>query len=72
MSKDDVIKMSGVVTEVLRNTMYRVQIENIPQTILASLNGRMRQHGIRVICGDRVEMEFSVYDLTRGRIVKRY
>ena len=71
MSKEDVIKMEGVVAEVLPNTMYRVQIENFEKLILANLSGRMRQNNIKVLAGDAVEMEFSPYDLTRGRIVRR-
>ena len=71
MSKDDVIKMEGVISEVLRNTQYRVQLENFEKPILASLSGRMRQNNIKVLTGDTVEIEFSPYDLTRGRIVRR-
>ena len=72
MSKEDVIKMTGVVTEVLRNTTYRIKLENINEPVLATLNGRMRQFGIRVLLGDHVEIEFSPYDVTRGRIVRRH
>ena len=71
MSKDDVIKMEGVISEVLRNTQYRVQLENFEKPVLASLSGRMRQNNIKVLTGDIVELEFSPYDLTRGRIVRR-
>ena len=71
MSKDDVIKMEGVISEVLRNTQYRVQIENFEKPILASLSGRMRQNNIKVLAGDTVELEFSPYDLSRGRITRR-
>ena len=63
--------MEGVIAEVLRNTTYRVQIENFEKTVLATLNGRMRQNNIKVLAGDVVELEFSPYDLTRGRIVRR-
>jgi len=63
--------MEGVVAEVLRNTTYRIKIANFEKTILATLNGRMRQNNIKVLAGDTVEMEFSPYDLTRGRIVRR-
>jgi translation initiation factor IF-1 len=63
--------MEGVIEEVLRNTTYRVKIENFTQPVLATLNGRMRQHNIRVLAGDTVELEFSPYDLTRGRITRR-
>ncbi len=63
--------MEGVIEEVLPNTMYRVRIENFDRTVLASLNGRMRLHNIKVLGGDVVELEFSPYDLTRGRITRR-
>ena len=71
MSKEDVIKMEGVVAEVLPNTMYRVQMENFEKPVLANLSGRMRQNNIKVLQGDVVELEFSPYDLTRGRITRR-
>lgn len=71
MSKEEVIKMEGVIQEVLPNTTYRVQIENFEKPVLANLNGRMRQHNIKVLLGDTVELEFSPYDLTRGRITRR-
>jgi len=71
MSKEDVIKMEGIIEEVLPNTMYRVRIENFDKTVLASLNGRMRMNNIKVLGGDVVELEFSPYDLTRGRITRR-
>jgi translation initiation factor IF-1 len=71
MSKEDVIRMEGVIAEVLPNTMYRVKIENFERPVLASLSGRMRQHNIKVLMGDHVELEFSPYDLTRGRITRR-
>lgn len=71
MAKEDVIKMEGVVAEVLPNTMYRVQIENFEKPVLANLSGRMRQNNIKVLAGDAVELEFSPYDLARGRITRR-
>ena len=71
MAKEDVIKMEGVIQEVLPNTMYRVKIENFEKPVLANLNGRMRMHNIKVLAGDTVELEFSPYDLTRGRITRR-
>lgn len=71
MSKEDTIKMEGVIDEVLPNTTYRVCIENFEKPVLASLNGRMRMNNIKVLAGDIVELEFSPYDLTRGRITRR-
>ena len=63
--------MEGVIVEALRNTTYRVQIENFEAPILATLNGRMRQNNIKVLAGDVVELEFTPYDLSRGRITRR-
>ena len=71
MAKEEAIEMEGVVEEVLPNTTYRIRIANFERTVLASLNGRMRQHNIKVLAGDTVELEFSPYDLTRGRITRR-
>jgi translation initiation factor IF-1 len=71
LAKEDVIKMEGVIEEVLPNTSYRVRIENFEKTVLATLNGRMRMNNIKVLGGDVVELEFSPYDLTRGRITRR-
>ena len=71
MGKEETIKMEGVIQEVLPNTTYRVKIENFERPVLASLNGRMRQNNIKVLMGDVVELEFSPYDLTRGRITRR-
>ena len=63
--------MEGVVAEVLPNAMFRIKVENFEKPILANLSGRMRQNSIKVLMGDTVEMEFSPYDLTRGRIIRR-
>jgi translation initiation factor IF-1 len=71
LAKEDVIKMEGVIAEVLPNTMYRVQIDQFEKPILANLNGRMRMNNIKVLEGDVVELEFSPYDLSRGRITRR-
>jgi translation initiation factor IF-1 len=71
LSKEDVIKMEGVVAEVLPNTQFRVQMENFERPVLANLSGRMRQNNIKVLIGDVVELEFSPYDLNRGRITRR-
>jgi translation initiation factor IF-1 len=70
VSKEDVIKMSGVVDECLPNAMFRVILEN-NHKIIATLGGRMRQHNIRILTGDSVEVEMSTYDLNRGRVVYR-
>jgi translation initiation factor IF-1 len=71
MAKEETVKMIGVVDEVLPNTMFRVRIENFENPVLATISGRMRQHNIKVLAGDAVELEFSPYDLTRGRITRR-
>jgi translation initiation factor IF-1 len=71
LAKEDVIKMEGVIAEVLPNTMYRVQMQGFEKPVLANLSGRMRQNNIKVLQGDVVELEFSPYDLARGRITRR-
>lgn len=70
MAKDDVIKINGQVEECLPNAMFRVVLEN-GHKILATLGGKMRQHNIRILLGDNVDVELSTYDLTKGRIVYR-
>ena len=64
------IKMSGVVDECLPNAMFRIVLEN-NHRIIATLGGKMRQHNIRILTGDQVEVEMSAYDLNRGRVVYR-
>ena len=71
MGKEDVIKMEGVIEEVLPNTMFRVNMEGFEKPVLANLSGRMRMNNIKVLAGDTVELELSPYDLTRGRITRR-
>jgi len=70
LSKEDIIKMSGKVDEVLPNATFRVRLEN-NHVILATLGGRLRQNNIRILLGDGVDVEMSPYDLNRGRIVYR-
>lgn len=69
--KDGVIEVEGTVVEALPNTMFRVELEN-GHRVLATISGKMRQHYIRILPEDRVAMELSPYDLTRGRITYRY
>jgi len=71
MAKEGIINMEGRVEEVLPATMFRVKLDNINNMVLAHLSGRMRKNNIKVLLGDRVEMEFSPYDLTKGRITRR-
>lgn len=71
MAKQDAIKMIGHVTEALGNSMFRVELDEIEKEILCHISGRMRQNYIRIMPGDKVEVEMSPYDLTKGRISRR-
>jgi len=71
MAKDDVIQMQGEILENLPNATFRVKLEN-GHEILATISGKMRMHYIRILPGDKVGVEMSPYDLTRGRIIFRY
>ncbi|MGQ9864368.1 MAG: translation initiation factor IF-1 [Bacteroidia bacterium] len=71
MSKDQFIRMDGTITEALPDAKFRVQLEN-GQVVLAHISGKMRRHFIRILPGDRVTLEFSPYDLSKGRIIYRY
>ena len=71
MSKADVIEIEGVVVEKLPNAMFQVELEN-GHNILAHISGKMRMHYIKILPGDRVTVELSVYDLNRGRITYRF
>lgn len=71
MPKEDVLEVEGTVVEPLPNAMFRVELEN-GHRVLAHVSGRIRMHFIRILPGDRVTVELSPYDLTRGRIVYRY
>ncbi len=71
MAKEDVIEVQGVVRETLPNAMFRVELES-GHKILAHISGKMRIHFIRILPGDRVTLELSPYDLTRGRITYRF
>ncbi len=67
MAKEDVLEFSGTVTELLPNAMFRVKLDN-EHEILAHTAGKMRKHRIRILAGDKVTLEMSPYDLTKGRI----
>ena len=69
--KKDVIEMEGTVTTTLPDAMFRVRADN-GQEVLAQISGRMRKFYIKILPGDKVKMELSKYDLTRGRVVYRY
>ena len=71
VAKDDVIEVEGTVVEPLPNAMFRVELEN-GHKVLAHISGKMRMHYIRILPGDRVKLELSPYDLTRGRVVYRF
>ena len=70
MAKEGVIKIEGIVVDVLPNATFRIEI-NQGQKILGYISGKMRQNEIRILDGDRVELELSPYDLSKGRITRR-
>ena len=69
--KEDLIETEGKITEALPNAMFKVELEN-GHKVLAHVSGKMRMHFIRILPGDKVKLELSPYDLTRGRITYRY
>lgn len=71
MAKEEAIQIEGTVVEALPDAMFRVQLEN-GLKVLAHISGKMRMHFIRILPGDRVTVELSPYDLTRGRITYRH
>jgi translation initiation factor IF-1 len=71
VAKDDVIEVEGTVIEPLPNAMFRVELDN-GHKVLAHVSGKIRMHYIKILPGDRVTVELSPYDLTRGRITYRY
>ena|SRR5687768_12310691 len=70
-SKEDAIEFDGTIVEALPNVMFRIDLDN-GHRILGHISGKMRKHYIRILPGDRVKVELSAYDLTRGRIIYRY
>ncbi|MCK4967095.1 translation initiation factor IF-1 [bacterium] len=71
MAKEEPIRIDGEVKETLPNAMFRVQLEN-GHKILGHISGKMRMHFIKILPGDKVTVELSSYDLTKGRIIYRY
>jgi translation initiation factor IF-1 len=71
LAKEEGFRLDGTVVEVLPNAMFRVKIEDNQSVITGVISGKMRQNNIKVLLGDRVEVEFSPYDITRGRITRR-
>ena len=69
MAKEEGLRMDGTVTDVLPNAMFRVKVNGT--NVIGYISGKMRQHDIKVLLGDTVELEFSPYDLSKGRIVRR-
>jgi len=69
--KSELIELTGVVDEVLPNTTFRVKVDNVEQIVLCYIGGRLKQHKIKIILGDKVKIEMSPYDLTKGRITYR-
>ena len=72
MTKEDVLEYEGTVLEILPNAMFKVKLEQNNHEILAHTAGRMRKHRIRILAGDKVTVEMSTYDLTKGRIIFRH
>lgn len=70
MAKDDVIEVEGTVVESMPNAMFKVQLEN-GHVVLAHISGKLRMHYIKILPGDKVKLELSTYDLTKGRITWR-
>ncbi len=70
MAKEEQIELEGTVTETLPNTMFRVKLDN-GHVLIAHISGKMRKHYIRILTGDRVKVEMSPYDLSKGRITFR-
>jgi translation initiation factor IF-1 len=71
MAKDELIELTGTVEEVLPGSMFRVRVDNMDAVLTCYTGGRLKQHKIKVILGDRVKIEVSTYDLTKGRVVYR-
>ena len=72
MAKTEAIEMEAIVTQALPNAMFKIKLDGTDKEILGFVSGKMRKHFIRILPGDKVLVELSPYDLTRGRIVYRY
>ena len=71
MAKEEGFKIDGKVIEILPNATFRVKVDTVDTPVIGVISGKMRKNNIRILLGDRGEIEFSVYDLTRGRITRR-
>jgi len=72
LAKDDLIPAAGVIVDKQPNAVFKVQLDNSEHIVLAAISGKMRKNRIRILVGDRVSVEMSPYDLTRGRITYRF
>ena len=72
MARDDLIPAEGTIIDKQPNAFFKVKLDNSTHVVLAAVSGKMRMHRIRILVGDRVSVEMSPYDLTRGRITYRY
>ena len=71
MAKEEGFVLEGTVVELLPNAMFRVKLDTLENPVIGVISGKMRQNKIKILTGDRVDIEFSPYDITRGRIIKR-
>lgn len=71
MAKEEGFVLEGTIIELLPNAMFRVKLDTAEKPVIGVISGRMRQNKIKILTGDRVDIEFSPYDLARGRIIKR-
>jgi translation initiation factor IF-1 len=71
LAKEEGFKMEGKVVEILPNATFRVKIDDVDTIVIGVISGKMRKNNIKILLGDRVEIEFSPYDLSRGRITRR-
>lgn len=71
MAKEEGFKMTGTVEEVLPSATFKIKIDDIDKVVIGYISGKMRKHDIKVLLGDSVEVEFSPYDLNKGRVTRR-
>jgi translation initiation factor IF-1 len=71
LAKEEGFKMEGKVVEILPNATFRVKIDDVDTIVIGVISGKMRKNNIKILLGDRVEIEFSPYDVSRGRITRR-
>jgi translation initiation factor IF-1 len=71
MSKEETVVFEGVVLEALGNAMFKINLQELDRVVISQANGKIRLNRIRILRGDRVNVEFSLYDMTKGRIIRR-